>query len=518
MKEMLNQHIDTRTIEDRELRWLVKYEQIIAWSKAGGFQKAAAAYRAQIAEAERKKAVAELRVAQINVITTTVAAYDGKAVRNAQIAQVAAQHRADAAERQAIQEACDEVLALIPEDDMDDILSEVSKALGIELPTAEDKADICQRSFKSMEQLKKELGPSLATFISNPTASAQSAVADHHQAQELIADVRRKSMLQGMVDDTTSEKYFEAGIARYAAEEKLTTFISHLIKQVHFPLTSAVEWVAPKRGDITPVQRIDEVAKFSDWAQDWAQVTFEGTMEWIRQNKDEPDPADIEPIEETPPKRPASFESRAAAEEWLLDNVYVFESKHFDWLDRYYPEDALDEETLDLGCKAAANQFDAGKTLEELGWKRPEKVVADDPAPNTGRTNLEAIHINVMRLLDRRFSDDFDITLRSYDDAYKHITAVHDKDQFAFTILIGEGDELKRALQQEISGSAKEIYVIHSESDRIEKYAKHVSVWDGIIIQHINKISSIEIETESFGHILEHQEIYSDVGFEEVVT
>lgn len=135
MKEMLNQ--DIRKIEDRELRWLCRYEQIIAWHKAGGFKKAAAAYHAQVAEAERQKAVAELSVAQINVITATVAAYDGKAVRNAQIAQVAAQHRVDAAERPATNEAVNEVMTIegiIPADDIDDILAEVSRALGIELP------------------------------------------------------------------------------------------------------------------------------------------------------------------------------------------------------------------------------------------------------------------------------------------------------------------------------------------------------------------------------------------------
>lgn len=251
MKEMLNQHIDTRTIEDRELRALVKYEQIIAWHKAGGFQQAAAAYRAQIAEAERQKAVAELRVAQINVITTTVGAYDGKAVRNAQIAQVAAQHQADAAERQAIKEACDEVLALediIPADDIDDILTEVSKALGIELPTDADKADICQRGPKSMEELKRQLGPS-------PTAKTEPRT-----------------------------------IARAHWNSKL----------------SRIELWALANND-----------RFDD-----------SVLQWIDRNKNKP--------------------------EWA--------------------EDALDEETLDLGWKAANDQFDAGKTLKELGCKTPMKA------------------------------------------------------------------------------------------------------------------------------------------------
>jgi len=101
MKEILNQ--DIRKIEDRELRWLCRYEQIVAWHKAGGFQRAAAAYRAQIAEADRAKAVAELRVAQIEVLQNAATRFDVKPLRNAQMAKIAAQHRADAAERQAIQ-------------------------------------------------------------------------------------------------------------------------------------------------------------------------------------------------------------------------------------------------------------------------------------------------------------------------------------------------------------------------------------------------------------------------------
>ena len=105
MKEVTSQ--DIRSIEDRQMRALLKYEQIIEWHQAGGVQAALEEFHAQIAAAEQAKAVAELRVAQINVIATRVAHFDAKAVRNAQIAEVAAKHRADAAERQAVQEAVD---------------------------------------------------------------------------------------------------------------------------------------------------------------------------------------------------------------------------------------------------------------------------------------------------------------------------------------------------------------------------------------------------------------------------
>ncbi|MBY3026503.1 hypothetical protein [Rhizobium leguminosarum] len=230
MKEMLNQNI--LAIEDRELRSLVKYEQIMAWYRSGGVQKSIAAYRAQIAAADQAKAVAELRVAQINVIEQAVARFDARSVRNAQMAQVAAQHRADAAERQRIHEAVDEVLALeeiVPADDIDDILSQVSAALGIELPSDADRADICQRGHKSMNDLKRELGPSLA----NPVQQVQSAVADVTKAGDLIADVRRASILQGMEASPVGERYFEIGQERQNAEKALWDFIRILAAKAY---------------------------------------------------------------------------------------------------------------------------------------------------------------------------------------------------------------------------------------------------------------------------------------------
>ncbi|TZG36635.1 hypothetical protein [Agrobacterium sp. B1(2019)] len=162
MKEVTTE--DIRKIEGAELRWLTRYEHLISWGKSGTLRKAAQAFYNQIAAAEQAKAVAVFRIAQINVIEKAVARFDVKSIRNAQMAAVAAKHRANAAERQAIQAACDEIMALeeiVPADDIDDILSTVSAALGIELPGHDAKADICQRGAKSMDDLKRELGPSL---------------------------------------------------------------------------------------------------------------------------------------------------------------------------------------------------------------------------------------------------------------------------------------------------------------------------------------------------------------------
>jgi len=133
MKEISIQ--DIRSIEDGEMRSLVRYEHLIAWGKSGGVKRAVAAFRSQIASAEQAKAVAKLRVAQINVIEKAVACFAARAVRDSQMAEVAAKHRADAAERHAIQAAVDEVLALeeiVAADDIDDILSTVSAVLTID--------------------------------------------------------------------------------------------------------------------------------------------------------------------------------------------------------------------------------------------------------------------------------------------------------------------------------------------------------------------------------------------------
>jgi len=168
MKEMLNQ--DIRSIEDRELRWLVRYEKIIAWHNAGGFAKAAAAYHAQIAEADRVKSEAELRVAQITILQHTVAGFDVKALRNAQMEKIAAQRKAEAAaerERRQIKAAIDELIAIddfVTDDDIDDILA-ISSALGIELPAETDRADICQRGAKTITDLKRELGVSMSKHV-----------------------------------------------------------------------------------------------------------------------------------------------------------------------------------------------------------------------------------------------------------------------------------------------------------------------------------------------------------------
>ncbi|MDX0503601.1 hypothetical protein GOC80_13285 [Sinorhizobium medicae] len=162
MKEALNSEIPN--IEDRQMRWPVRDEQLAASSKSGDLRRASRVYQLQIAEAAKVKAVAELRVAQIAVVETMVNCFDAKGGRYAQFANVAAQDHADAAERRLVQEACDEIVALeetAPETAIDDILAQVSQTLGIALPTDTDRTDISQRSHKSMADLKAELGPSM---------------------------------------------------------------------------------------------------------------------------------------------------------------------------------------------------------------------------------------------------------------------------------------------------------------------------------------------------------------------
>lgn len=303
MKEMLNSDI---RIEDRELRSLIKYEQIVAWHKSGGFKRASAAYHAEIAEAERQKAIAELWVSQINVIEQVAAKFESRAIRNAQISAVAAKHRADAAERLAIQEACDEVMALeeiVRADDIDDILSEVSKALGIELPTDADRPDNCQRGHKSIEDRKRELGPSLA----NPVRQMQAAEADVVKAEELIADVRRASLLQGLEAAPMSERFFEVGQDRVKAERVLLDFVKRLAAKAH--------GLADE-----PIIMLTNCRTVGAWFRP------DGTDKWL----------------------PFSPE----------DKVTI-------------PDHVLDEATLDASCRAAIEAFDAGKTLEQLGWSPP---------------------------------------------------------------------------------------------------------------------------------------------------
>ena len=214
MKEVKIEGI--RKIEHDEVRSLVCYEQLIAKGKSGGI----------------KRAVGEIRTARINVLETAASRFDGRALRNARINAVAAKHRAGAAERQAIQDAVDEVLALgeiVPADDIDDILSTVSAELGIELPGQDAKADICQRGPKSIQDLKRELGPSIA----NAVQQGQLAVADILRVEELIADLRRTSLLQGMEAAPISERFFEVGQDRQKAEDALLNFVQGLAAKAH---------------------------------------------------------------------------------------------------------------------------------------------------------------------------------------------------------------------------------------------------------------------------------------------
>lgn len=81
---------------------------------------------------------------------------------------------------------------IVPAADIDDILSQVSTALG--MPNEADRADICKRGHKTMNDLKRELGPSLV----DPVKQMQVAEADVKKAEELVSGLRRSAILQSI--------------------------------------------------------------------------------------------------------------------------------------------------------------------------------------------------------------------------------------------------------------------------------------------------------------------------------
>lgn len=237
----MKEEIRLTDIEDRELRNLVRWERLMASYNAGGLVKSAEAQQSRVAAAEK-------RLVQIQVLEAVAARATYKELRNAQMAQIAADYRAAAAECQAVREAVDEVLALeeiVPAEDIDDILAEISDALGIELPDeATAKVDICHRGFNTIEGLKRELGPSLY----DPVKQIQAAEADVAKAEELVSDLRRHALLQGLEASPVTEKYFEVGRDRMRAEKALLDFIKEMVCRAH-DLTDAAAETPPKQSN-----------------------------------------------------------------------------------------------------------------------------------------------------------------------------------------------------------------------------------------------------------------------------
>lgn len=83
----------------------------------------------------------------------------------------------------------------------------------------------------------------------------------------------------------------------------------------------------------------------------------------------------------------------------------------------------------------------------------------------------------MLSLLDRRFGEDFNITLLLDTHTYDQIRVVSDDSEYEFHILIGEGYELEQSRLRELNGSQQEVYIIHTESSRIEKYSKMKMSW-----------------------------------------
>ncbi len=334
MKEVIQ---EIHKIEDREMRALVRYEKVVAWHKSGGFQRASAAYHAQIAEAARVKAVAELRINQIEILQTAVSRFDAKGVRNAQIAEVAARYRASAAERQAIQEAIDKVLALeevVPADDIDDILSQVSNALGIELPTDADRADICQRGHKSMEDFKRELGPSVW----------DQRMAKHEN--DRFHELRKKDRFAKLIAVYSTSVTSFAHIKADTSDENM--------------------WV----------EFFDDMLAKRD--------RLYGAITTLRDQTTEP-PFPLHRLKHAQTIAPAPWtEKFSRIELWALANFDRWDNEVTLWIDRNrdkpeWADDVLDETTLDASWKAVTDQFDAGRTLEQLGWSPPSDEPPDPP-------------------------------------------------------------------------------------------------------------------------------------------
>lgn len=351
MKEVTIQ--DIRKIEDAELRWLTRYEHLISWGKSGTLRLAAQAYYDQIAQAEQKKALAQLRIAQIDILETAVSRFDGRAIRTAQMAAIAAKHRADAAERHAIQAACDEIMALeeiVPADDIDDILSTVSAALGIELPGHDAKADICQRGAKSMADVKRELGPS----IWDQRIAAQK----HDRFEKSLKTDRYAKLIQDFSKSVMSHHH---AVTASADENKWVYTFDMMIdarNRLFEAITTlkdyATDLVAPKDEPPFPLHRLrcndpfarapwnEHLSKIELWALSHFERLTDEVWEWIAANKDK--------------------------QEWR--------------------EDALDDEALDVAYNVVSHPFDAGKTLEQLGWYPPSD---EPPGPHDGVTPIAEI-------------------------------------------------------------------------------------------------------------------------------
>ncbi|RVL87653.1 hypothetical protein CN140_01600 [Sinorhizobium meliloti] len=434
-----------KEVVDHEIRALIIMERIVKWGRDGGVERSKEIQRARIADARGVIRRAQSKLLQIEVMQVSARKLSFAEQRDQHMAKIADQHRAAAAEKKAIQAAVDEFLALesiIPADDIEDILSEVSAALGVDLPNEADKADICQRTHKSMEDLKRFLGPSLAAPYIHPVQAVQAAVDEHQQAEELIADVRRTALLQGMVDDTSSDDYIAAGALRQAAEDKLTIFVRDLINRAHI-VGYSPEWVEPPRGYVDPIQEVvltsgDDVQKddtgstgyrftgawfrpdgSAEWIpfgnnskidpiqevnatvaairagsphqreaviqvgeepavpfHEWAQKTYDETMALV--DKGEPEALDTRLYDVT--EKPSVM-----TRQWLMDNIVVFDAATLDWIDKHYPEDDLDDETLESARQAVCAPFDAGKTLRDLGWSPPSGEPHDQPYGITSR-------------------------------------------------------------------------------------------------------------------------------------
>lgn len=370
MMEVKN--FDIRAIEDRELRELVRYEKLIAWGRSGALRKAADAYYAQIAQAEKDKAVAKLRVAQIQVIEKTTTRWDARAARNALAAENAAKQQASAIERQATQEAVDEVLALeeiVPEKDIDDILSQLSAALDIELPTSGDRVDICQRGPKTMDQLKKELGPSLWTkrMVAHGKSKDRFEQKVHtDRYAKLIRDystsiLSHHHIKEHSADEQTWVSSFDSMIAcrdhLYEAITTLRDYAAHLVEKQ----TPAVV-LQRNQNDFSVLLAEYNVAhrKFVEIDIDPCPVT---SAEWQRRKNLFDDQSQrLKQYVTTGIITPPGYDVQVVTAGGAVLHVKCPGTYPF----AIEPDEPLDAETLEIAKGVVCDPFDAGLTLEQI--------------------------------------------------------------------------------------------------------------------------------------------------------
>ncbi|KQQ61141.1 hypothetical protein ASF69_01585 [Rhizobium sp. Leaf311] len=110
--------------------------------------------------------------------------------------------------------------------------------------------------------------------------------------------------------------------------------------------------------------------------RDYATDLVTKTAEWV-----EPERGHVSQVQEVDALQSA-VNPAAPFHQWAQDNIGILDHQSLAWIDKYAPvepDNVLDEETLDAACNVVSHPFDAGKTLEQLGWSPPSEEPPDPP-------------------------------------------------------------------------------------------------------------------------------------------